>query len=90
MEKVGVEVYCNECEHEDRYEDECEAEWKKYGTTHRCSKCGSENVYRSHFVVCHCGTTVYLSGDTQCDGCGQWYNAFGQELKDPEFWEENY
>ena len=70
--------------------DKCEAEWEKYGTTHRCSKCGSENVYRSPFVVCHCGATVYLNGDTQCDRCSQWYNAFGQELKDPEFWEEDY
>lgn len=41
-------------------------------------------------ITCPYCKKKYLSGDTQCDGCGQWYNAFGQELKDPEFWEENY
>lgn len=90
MKKIGVEVYCNKCEHEDKYKDEYEVERKNYGITHRCSKCGSENVYRSPFVVCHCGTTVYLRGDTQCYECGQWYNAFGDELRDPQFWGEDY
>ena len=90
MKNIGVEVYCDKCKHEDRYEDELEAEWKNYGITHRCSKCGSEDVWRSFFTTCHCGATVYLHGDTQCDNCGQWYNAFGEELMDPQFWNEDY
>lgn len=90
MKNIGVEVYCYKCKHEDRYEDELEAERKNYGITHRCSKCGSEGVWRSFFITCHCGATVYLHGDTQCDNCGQWYNAFGEELMDPQFWNEDY
>lgn len=38
---------------------------------------------------CSCGREISLDGDQMCD-CGQWYNAFGQALKDPEYWEEDY
>lgn len=87
---IGIEVYCRDCDEETRYEDEEGAEIKKPGITHHCAHCGSRNIYRSPFITCHCNTTVYLSGDTQCDGCGQWFNAFGQELKDPSEWEEDW
>lgn len=35
---------------------------------------------------CNCGEEVILRGDTMCDKCGQWYNGFGQVLKDPSHW----
>ncbi len=36
---------------------------------------------------CHCGRRVELEGrDVECEKCGQWYNAFGQKLKDPSKW----
>jgi len=41
---------------------------------------------------CVCGETVELydqyQGACSCPKCGQWYNLFGQELVDPEYWEE--
>ena len=44
------------------------------------------------YGTCHCGERVYLfdeyMGACQCGKCGQWYNLFGQELKDPSEWEE--
>ena len=43
--------------------------------------------------TCSCGNKVELYnqylGACQCDNCGRWYNLFGQELLDPEFWEED-
>ena len=40
---------------------------------------------------CECGREVTLEagfiGAFQCE-CGKWYNLFGQELADPEYWEE--
>lgn len=42
--------------------------------------------------VCECGNALELvsqyMGAFQCSECGRWYNVFGQELLDPEFWEE--
>lgn len=42
--------------------------------------------------TCDCGTEVALDGGymgaVQCPDCGQWYNLFGQELIDPEYWED--
>lgn len=42
---------------------------------------------------CSCGREVVLdvdyNGAVMCD-CGKWYNLFGQELRDPEYWEEDY
>lgn len=88
MKVVGVELWCEDCNHTVRYDDECDA--PNYGYDCKCPKCGSEKMFRSPFVVCHCGTTVYLThGDTECDGCGQWINAFGDFLKPPEQWEED-
>lgn len=41
-------------------------------------------------ALCSCGEEILLQGDTECPNCGQLYNAFGQPLVDPEYWEEDY
>lgn len=39
--------------------------------------------------LCSCGAEVILDADAvRCD-CGKWYNIFGQELKDPKYWERD-
>ena len=42
---------------------------------------------------CVCGKTVELydqyQGACSCPKCGQWYNLFGQELIDPEYWDDD-
>jgi hypothetical protein len=42
---------------------------------------------------CICGAEVVLDADymgaVRCE-CGRWYNLFGQSLKDPKYWEEDY
>jgi hypothetical protein len=51
---------------------------------------GRESTRRVKAFYCHCGRRVELEGsDTQCQKCGQWYNSFGQRLKDPSEWTEN-
>lgn len=41
---------------------------------------------------CVCGAEVILecdhAGAVMCE-CGKWYNLFGQELRDPKYWEED-
>jgi hypothetical protein len=41
---------------------------------------------------CSCGAEVILDADyagaVRCE-CGRWYNLFGQELRDPKYWEED-
>lgn len=41
---------------------------------------------------CSCGKEVVLecdyAGAVMCE-CGRWYNLFGQELRDPKYWEED-
>jgi hypothetical protein len=41
---------------------------------------------------CSCGVDVELineyMGACRCKKCGQWYSIFGQELLDPEYWED--
>ena len=41
---------------------------------------------------CSCGRYLTLecdhAGAVRCK-CGRWYNLFGQELRDPEYWEED-
>ena len=41
---------------------------------------------------CACGAEVILDSDyagaVRCE-CGRWYNLFGQELRDPKYWEED-
>jgi hypothetical protein len=42
---------------------------------------------------CVCGEEVELydqyQGACSCPKCGQWYNVFGQELIDPEYWDND-
>lgn len=43
---------------------------------------------------CKCGAEVELfdgawMGAVQCEKCGKWYNIYGQELIDPEYWEDD-
>lgn len=42
--------------------------------------------------LCTCGKEVVLDADyagaVRCE-CGRWYNLFGQELRDPKYWEED-
>ena len=42
--------------------------------------------------VCHCGERIDLRneymGACECPNCGQWWNLFGQELNNPETWDE--
>lgn len=81
---IGIETYCQECGYEARYEDETKA---PHHELYECPRCEAPLV-RSKFTVCECGTTVYLDGDpNQCEGCGQYYNGFGQPLQDPEYWD---
>lgn len=54
----------------------------------------NERTYMNPAVgKCVCGREVELvsdyAGATRCD-CGRWYNVFGQELRDPKYWEEEY
>lgn len=86
---IGIEVYCNTCGRSASYHDEMKAELETPGITHRCEHCWSEDIQRDPFVECDCGERVYLSGDSQCPECGQWYNGFGQQLKDPSEWPDD-
>ena len=50
-------------------------------------------IDRKRYGICpHCGRKVYLSGcgymGTYECACGQWYNAFGQEVKPPDEWDD--
>lgn len=75
---VGNELYCMSCGHEARTEH----------NEYECSKCGSEDVCSNSFIICDCGTTVYLDRFTnQCADCGKLYNKFGLELAPPEEWD---
>lgn len=42
--------------------------------------------------ICSCGAEVELYnqylGACECPKCGQWYNLFGQEITNPEYWED--
>ena len=44
--------------------------------------------------ICECGNRVQLwdqyLGACECEECGRWYNLFGQSLKRPEHWEEDW
>ena len=43
---------------------------------------------------CKCGSIVLVEnqylGAFACGNCGQWYNLSGQELLDPDYWQEDY
>ena len=54
-------------------------------------------IYKRKYVepahgICRCGEDVTLYDEYQgacaCPKCGQWYNMYGQELIDPEYWED--
>ena len=52
-----------------------------------------EHTYMNPAVgLCSCGKEVILDGGhqgaVQCE-CGKWYNLFGQELRDPKYWEDD-
>ena len=82
--QMKLEMFCHDCGHEWREDEENQ-------NCYECPECHSESVYRSRYTTCHCGTTVYCDEFTnECDGCGQLYNAFGQELRPMSEWEENY
>ena len=42
--------------------------------------------------ICNCGNRIELYngylGACECPHCGQWYNIWGQELKNPETWSD--
>jgi hypothetical protein len=57
-------------------EDETEESFKK------------EDESEPREIQCKCGEKLPLDGDTECPKCGQWYNAFGQKLKDPSKWRD--
>lgn len=55
-------------------------------------------INRIRYGICPiCGRRVYLGGCgwasymgiAECE-CGQWYNVFGEMIKPPEDWEEDY
>lgn len=51
------------------------------------------NRYRDRGSVrCGCGAEVDLEcrGDSQCEQCGQLFNAVGQMLRPESEWEERY
>ena len=72
-----------------------------YAMSHRerFTKQYAEFVTRRYAVTdnalgkCVCGETVELynqyQGACSCPKCGQWYNLFGQELIDPEYWDDD-
>lgn len=80
-------------------ENEAQRENYEYALTHsekfdRYNKL-TERVY--HYTepahgICKCGQEIALQdeymGTCQCEKCGQWYNLFGQEVLDPEYWNE--
>ena len=52
-----------------------------------------EHTYMNSAIgKCSCGREVFLEcdygGAIMCD-CGKWYNLFGQELRNPKYWEED-
>lgn len=70
---------------------ECEATQDKYD---RWFEARDVRVVDCAVGRCKCGHEVELSdyawmGAVQCEKCGKWYNIYGQELRDPEYWEED-
>lgn len=54
--------------------------------------CMKRRYYVYPHGTCRCGEEIELYGSyygaCECPHCGQWYNLFGQELKDPDQWDE--
>ena len=51
---MKLEMYCDNCQHEWREDYENE-------NCYECPKCHSDRVYRSRYVTCQCGATVYCA-----------------------------
>lgn len=59
---------------------------------------GVVKITTSHWVPslakCECGEKFYLDGSyygsNQCPQCGRWYNIWGQEIRSPDQWEEDF
>lgn len=79
MKVLQNEFYCRDCESQGVTEHHIR----------ECPKCGSDDLYNASFVICDCGEIVYLNGFTnECCECGQLYNWCGQELAEPDKWDE--
>lgn len=80
---MKLEMYCNNCNHEWREDEE-------NANCYECPQCHSTSIYRSRYITCSCGATVYCDGFTnECDGCGALYNGFGQLLAPPSQWDDD-
>jgi hypothetical protein len=54
-----------------------------------------EKYTYTHPAIGQCSCSRYLTLECDYEGavmceCGKWYNLFGQELRDPKYWEEDY
>lgn len=38
-------------------------------------------------LECDCGERLFISDTDEVCECGRWYNSFGQELRDPKYWD---
>jgi hypothetical protein len=86
----GEVIFENECQKRNYiyamcHPEEFPVQYNEFVTTKR--------TYTEPAVgICRCGKEVALideyMGACQCKNCGKWYNIFGQELIDPEYWED--
>ncbi len=80
----------------DHMPPEAKANYEKCLTDDRLNGpdfCCDERVFMNPAVgKCSCGREVILDvgygGAVRCE-CGKWYNLFGQELRNPEYWDES-
>ena len=53
-----------------------------------------ESIKHGKLIKCDCGEIFelypYYMGACECPKCEKWYNIFGQELKNPNLWEEDF
>ena len=84
------------------FDDLSEAAWENYGYClnhpEQFNRYNTVVKYRHTHKepdsgTCRCGERVFLQdeyyGACRCPKCGQWYNLFGQELVDPEYWDDD-
>jgi hypothetical protein len=80
----------------DHMPPEAKANYEKCLTDDRLTEAeflkGTRTYWAPAIGKCSCGAEVVLDADyngaVRCD-CGKWYNLFGQELRDPKYWEED-
>ena len=80
----------------DNMPPEAKANYEKCLTDDRLTEAeflkGTRTYWAPAIGKCICGRKVVLDADYQgavrCE-CGKWYNLFGQELRDPQYWEED-